>query len=166
MESSSMSMGASIMAHQELVLKLRALQQAECYVSEISEYTKQLRSEILSFVSEQVDVPTGSVIKELGGEILFYYAEVPFYQDNENLNKYLMYDKECGTGLREHYTEWSELNKRVKQLRSTINSEIGIIKAAHPGMDLKKELRMSMRELPADYREEAQLFIEDVLKLD
>ena len=76
MERSSMSMGASIMAHQELVLKLRALQHAESYASELSEYTKQLRSEIMSFVSEQVDVPTGSVIKELGGEILFYYAEV------------------------------------------------------------------------------------------
>lgn len=164
METSSMSMGASIMAHQELSMKLRALQQAESYVTEISEYTKQLRSEIMSFVSEQVDVPTGSVIKELGGEILFYYAEVPFYQDNENLNKYLMYDKECGTGLREHYTEWSELSKRVKQLRSTINSEIGIIKAAHPGMDLKKELRMTMRALPADYKGEAKLFIEEVLK--
>ena len=154
------------MAHQELVEKLRLLQHAESYVSEITEYTKKLRSDILSFVSEHMDVPVGSVIKELGGSILFTYTEVPFYQDNENLNKYLSYDKECGTGLREHYTEWAELNKRVKQLRNTISSEIAIIKAAHPGMDLKKELRMSMRELPADYKEEAQLFIEDILKLD
>lgn len=162
MERSSMSMGASIMAHQELVLKLRALQHAESYASELSEYTKQLRSEIMSFVSEQVDVPTGSVIKELGGEILFYYAEVPFYQDNENLNKYLSYDKECGTGLREHYTEWVELSKRVSQLRHTISNEISIIKAAHPGMELTKELRMTLRELPADYKNEARHFVESL----
>ncbi len=136
----------------EMYVLLNQLVKSEAIIRVFKERNEETKERLKELFFAHPAIPEGMNIQLPCGEVQHCWKELPFYNNANNLAKYVRHDSDVQTGLKEHVQEWNELQNRIAQLRKIMSKEIAIIKSAHPYMDIEEQEVISVKNITEDIR--------------